>query len=143
MSDALRSDFERLGFPVLTGREPANAQRGLIEVYPHVALLKLLSRRYRLECKVTKVRKYWPQDDPKLRLQRLLACWKDVLAALSSAFEGISLELPSPDSVRSLSWLKRYEDALDALVSAWVGTRFVQGRAEPCGDETAAIWIPA
>jgi hypothetical protein len=75
-------------------------------------------------------------------LQRLLACWSDVLGALSLAFGCIPLELPDADSVRSLSWLKRYEDALDVLVGAWVGTRFVEGKAEPCGDDTAAIWIP-
>ncbi|MDW7774366.1 MAG: hypothetical protein SCH71_15885 [Desulfobulbaceae bacterium] len=40
------------------------------------------------------------------------------------------------------SYLKRYEDALDALVCAWVGVKFLEGETQPLGDETAAIWCP-
>ena len=42
----------------------------------------------------------------------------------------------------TLSTLKRYEDGLDALVSAWVGTQFLAGDATPYGDSTAAVWTP-
>ena len=38
--------------------------------------------------------------------------------------------------------LKPIEDALDAIVCAWVGHRFKIGQAESLGDETAAIWTP-
>jgi hypothetical protein len=38
--------------------------------------------------------------------------------------------------------LKRYEDALDALISAWVGVEFINGRAIPYGDDAAAVWVP-
>jgi predicted RNase H-like nuclease len=41
-----------------------------------------------------------------------------------------------------LSRFKTYEDALDALVSAWVGMKYLEGNATPYGDSTAAIWIP-
>ena len=44
--------------------------------------------------------------------------------------------------LKSISFLKRYEDALDALVCAWVGTRYVEGHADHYGDDDAAIWIP-
>ena len=40
-----------------------------------------------------------------------------------------------------LAALKRWEDAVDALVAAWVGIRYLEGTAEPYGDATAAIWI--
>ena len=53
-----------------------------------------------------------------------------------------SLALPTPAAVPSLSSLKRYEDALDALVCGWVAAQFVQGNAMPYGDATAAVWVP-
>jgi predicted RNase H-like nuclease len=42
----------------------------------------------------------------------------------------------------SASGLKRYEDALDALVCAWVGAKYLLGEAVAYGDGTAAIWVP-
>ncbi len=36
------------------------------------------------------------------------------------------------------SEMKRYEDALDAIVCAWVGIEFLRECAYPLGDETAA-----
>jgi hypothetical protein len=38
--------------------------------------------------------------------------------------------------------IKRHEDALDALVSAWVATEFLGGRARAYGDADVAIWTP-
>ena len=52
------------------------------------------------------------------------------------------LELPEPVAVKSLAALKRYEDALDALVCAWVGVEYLGGRTLPLGDGDAAIWCP-
>ena len=37
---------------------------------------------------------------------------------------------------------KVYEDGLDAVVCAWVGSEYVEARAEPFGDAKAAIWVP-
>jgi hypothetical protein len=31
---------------------------------------------------------------------------------------------------------------VDAIVCAWVGIAVLEGRAEPFGDDDAAIWIP-
>jgi predicted RNase H-like nuclease len=45
--------------------------------------------------------------------------------------------------VNSFSALKRYEDALDALICGWVGVEYLAGRAVPLGNEDAAIWCPA
>ena len=38
--------------------------------------------------------------------------------------------------------MKAFEDALDAIVCAWVAICVLEGRAEPYGDEESAIWIP-
>jgi predicted RNase H-like nuclease len=42
----------------------------------------------------------------------------------------------------SLSELKRYEDALDAVVCCWVGMEYIARSARPYGDGLAAIWCP-
>ncbi len=47
--------------------------------------------------------------------------------------------LPGP---RPFARLKRYEDALDALVRAWVGIEYLAGRTRAFGDADAAIWTP-
>jgi predicted RNase H-like nuclease len=38
--------------------------------------------------------------------------------------------------------MKPIEDKIDALVCAWVGIQVLDGKAEPIGDESAAIWLP-
>ncbi len=65
--------------------------------------------------------------------------WLVIRDALSAEIDGI--DLPIPDACTKAR-AKRHEDALDALVCAWVGARDVEGRATPYGDETAAIWCP-
>jgi predicted RNase H-like nuclease len=52
------------------------------------------------------------------------------------------LKLPEEGTVGSLARLKPYEDALDALVSAWIGLEYLAGRATALGDEQAAVWVP-
>ena len=37
---------------------------------------------------------------------------------------------------------KGYEDALDAVVCAWVGAEFIKERCEGYGDKVSCIWIP-
>jgi predicted RNase H-like nuclease len=73
---------------------------------------------------------------------RLLASFEWILAGPSTHIGDIPLVLPNPSEVRSLAEFKRYEDALDALVCAWVGMEYLAGRAVPYGDDQAAIWIP-
>ena len=55
---------------------------------------------------------------------------------------GIGLVLPSAEDLSSFSHLKRYEDTIDALICAWVGMKYLDGKAHAYGDETAAIWVP-
>jgi hypothetical protein len=51
---------------------------------------------------------------------------------------GITLEVPTTSEIAAL---KRFEDTLDALITCWVGVRYVAGRAVALGDDTAAIWL--
>ena len=37
--------------------------------------------------------------------------------------------------------LKEFEDTLDGVVCAWIGTQFLEGRCEAYGDSEAAIWV--
>jgi len=36
---------------------------------------------------------------------------------------------------------KPFEDKIDALVCAWVGTLYVEGNASPLGNDHSAIWV--
>jgi len=51
--------------------------------------------------------------------------------------------LSVPNDVRTGAELKRYEDGLDAPISAWVKVRYLKEAAVPLGDHTAAIWCPS
>lgn len=44
-------------------------------------------------------------------------------------------------STGTLAELKRHEDAMDALLCAWAGARYLAGRARAHGDDTAAVWV--
>jgi predicted RNase H-like nuclease len=127
----------------VAGTEAGGGGPFLLEVYPHPALLILLPAGYRVPYKVSKATKYWPEASPRERIERLLGLFEVILAALKREVAGIELGLPRPEAVRSRASLKRYEDALDALVSAWVGIQFLEDRAEAFGDGTAAIWCPS
>lgn len=114
----------------------------LIEVYPHVALLGLMQCDHRLPYKVGKARRYWPGASVAERRRRLLHGWQQVLERLAETIGDMRLPLPPVSEEGSLASLKRYEDALDGLVCAWVGVQYLEGRAVSLGDETAAIWAP-
>ena len=142
VSARLSDGFAEQGYPLATATTPAGAAPCLIEVYPHPALLALLRADYRVPYKVSKARKLWPGTTPAERREKLLEAFAAILAALGAEIRGIPMGLPEARQVTTSSRLKRYEDALDALVCAWVGSRYLQGMAKPYGDDTAAIWIP-
>jgi predicted RNase H-like nuclease len=116
----------------------------LVEVYPHPALLVLLNAPYRVPYKIAKAGRYWPDLSPAERRRKVVETWQEIRAALAMTISGPALPLPPLDTVEQLktSGLKRYEDALDALVCGWVGIQYLQGHCSPYGDETAAIWTP-
>lgn len=112
----------------------------MLEVYPHIALLQLLSAPCRLKYKTSKVRTYWPTRSPLQRRAELLNIWNEIQSALAARISGFCL---TPPATGTLASLKRYEDVLDAVICAWVGAAYLSGRAVPYGDERSAIWNAA
>jgi predicted RNase H-like nuclease len=134
----IRRDFESNGFMLATEtRRPPN-DRWLIEVHP--ALLRLCSAPCRLEYEVGKARSYWHGQAAPRHLKNLLEVWQQIWNALEVEVEMIGLPEPKSLPLFKGASLKRYEEALDALVCAWVRSCFLEGRVDaPYGDDTAAI----
>lgn len=131
------------GFSLGTTETKTGNPMQMLEVYPHPALLKLLNTDYRVPYKQSKHKKYWPDLDAQSRKSRLLDIYSQVLNALSDEIAAIPLSIPADMIGRPFSHFKRFEDALDALICAWVGIEYLNGKATAYGDETAAIWVPS
>ena len=143
IADLLRADFAALGCPLHTSGSD-QADPALIECYPHVALLALLHRNYRVPYKVSRSGQYW-KDEPlsrKKRIERLLDQFQDIKAGLEAHISGIPDFIPEPSEVTTLASLKPVEDMLDGLICAWIGIEHLEGRTVGLGDHTAAIWVP-
>ena len=144
MADQLRDDFAALGVPLHTnGRDQAFP--ALIECYPHVALLALLTRNYRVPYKVSRSGQYWKAEQLSRseRIERLLEQFQAIKEGLDQHIKGIPDFIPDPCEVTSLASLKSVEDRLDGLICAWIGIEHLEGRTVGLGDDTAAIWVPA
>ncbi|WP_193368034.1 DUF429 domain-containing protein [Pelagibius marinus] len=139
LSDRLREDFHRAGFPL---RTTTMAVPGLIEVYPHPALVELAGAPARLPYKSAKVRKYWPSNSPTERRARLLHQWEEIVGLLEGEIAGVTAALPKLEPGAAGWQLKAYEDSIDAVICVWVGICALEGRAVPFGDADSAIWIP-
>nr|WP_183830577.1 DUF429 domain-containing protein [Rhizobium cellulosilyticum] len=96
----------------------------------------------RLPYKHGKAGKYWPDDTPAGRRQRLLEVWTQIVGLLDVRIEGVAAALPMPPLDCRGYEMKAFEDMLDAAVCSWVGTCVLDGRARPYGDMKSAIWIP-
>lgn len=74
----------------------------------------------------------------------MLQEYQQIKAKLQEAMGPFELPLPAlhASTELKLATLKRYEDAIDALICCWVGTLYAEGRARPLGDDTGAIWCP-
>jgi len=136
MAAALRDGFSALGVPLRTNVGAGVATPALLEVYPHTALLALTGSDYRVEYKASKTRTYWPGESLDARQGLLAEVWRKVLSRLEAHLE-TGLSLPGP---RPFARLKRYEDALDALICAWVGIEYLAGRTRAFGNADSAIW---
>ena len=116
----------------------------MIEWYPHVALLALLKRDYRVPYEVSRFAKYWKAE--KLtrseRIERLLEQFQAIKTGLNKHISGIPDFIPAPYEVSTLASLKPVEDMLDGLICAWIGIEHLEGRTVGLGDDTAAIWVP-
>lgn len=142
LGEEMTEALTELGYPVATSNCLSGTLNRTIEVYPHPALLALLGLEYRLAYKVSKSRRFWPHASVAERVENLLAQFSRIYAALASELGAPGFSLPPAHAVGTLASLKRYEDALDALISAWVGVEYLNGRATPHGDSTAAVWVP-
>lgn len=146
MGQNLTRQFNDLGFAVATTATAPGTTNVIAEVYPHPALLSLLNESYRLKYKISHARSYWRDEamTPAKRRHCIVDEWRRIYDELARSISPIDIWLPSTTQVETMSTsrLKRYEDALDAVICAWVGVEYLAGRCSPYGDETAAIWIP-
>lgn len=134
--------FVAAGFRLITQQQQSPAPRSLIEVFPLAALVRLMELKVRPAYKVARMRRYWRELSRAERIDRLLQSWRGILEALGTQLSNLSIPVPERSLIRSAASLKPYEDAIDAVISAWVGARFLEGRAQRFGDAEAAIWIP-
>lgn len=139
ISDDLRSAFEKLGYPLHT---TDISGLGVIEVYPHPALVELTAATERLKYKAAKTRAYWPTLSPLDRRQRLLEEWSKIIRLLDVRIAGVAHEFEGFQERTRGFELKATEDALDAVVCAWVAICALDGEAVPFGDKDSAIWVP-
>ncbi|MGE3509193.1 MAG: DUF429 domain-containing protein [Vicinamibacterales bacterium] len=138
----LTRQLQAAGYQLATQTFLSGTGPQFIEVYPHPALLALLGAAYRVPYKVQKSSRHWPGLSPRQRIDLLLREFVRIDQALRDQISGIPSILPAASDVPSLSSLKRFEDALDALVCGWIGIQVTRGRARPYGDDTAAVWVP-
>lgn len=138
ISDAFLRDALEAGFSL---RTVASDERdgALLEVYPHVALLALCDRPFRLPYKLARRRRYWPTLNPRDGREQIRREWAQILACLKTKID-LNLEIDCPG--KTLRQWKAWEDAIDAIVCCWVGLEWLAGRAIPYGDDDAAIWVP-
>jgi predicted RNase H-like nuclease len=137
-----KAQFEKCGFKLRTFGPATASDRSLIEVYPHAALVRLLHLSERLKYKVARSRKHWPGVSAGHRKEKLLESFRLIIHGLSAEISNLQSWLSMPSENETFASLKRFEDKLDAVICAWVGTQFLRGAAEAYGDDTAAIWIP-
>ena len=112
------------------------AGKSYLEVYPHTALLRLMKAEYRVPYKEGNRSKYWPNLSTIERNKELMNQWRQIVSALEKKVGPIHIPINDRAS------LKTVEDALDAIICAWVGYEYANDRAESLGDENAAIWTP-
>lgn len=138
----LSTDLADLGLPLATSSSEAAEGPCSVEVYPHPALLSLLGESYRVRYKVSRSTRYWPGSSVSDRIGLLVAEFGRIHHALSQRLGPLPVAWPIVNQFSTLAELKRHEDALDALVCAWVGSLVLASEAEPLGDESAAVWVP-
>lgn len=139
ISDDIKLEFQAAGYGLCTS---SAADGGLIEVYPHPALLHLMAAPIRLPYKMSKTLTYWPNADKIERRRLLLQQWHSIVKRLETQISGVQAVLPQIDAKASGIQLKAYEDTLDAIICAWIGICALEGRAKAYGDDVSAIWVP-
>ena len=143
LSAKLRQDLEGHGYDLAVGGNPSAMK--MIEVYPHPAIVALLSLDRRLPYKVDRRGRYWREESLTTteKKRRLIKAFRRIHIGLAREIDGLPDFLPSVPYPGTYNSLKRCEDKIDALVCAWVGARYLEGRAMAFGDRrTNAIWVP-
>jgi predicted RNase H-like nuclease len=139
ISDDLREGFENAGYPLLT---KSITSVGIIEVYPHPALVELANASKRLPYKASRINTYWPSATPRQRRSRLFRQWRKIVALLEDEITEVKIGLPRLSLDVNSAEIKAYEDTLDAIICGWVAICALEGRATSFGDAISAIWIP-
>jgi predicted RNase H-like nuclease len=138
ISDHLRHGFSEAGYDLCI-REIT--MPGLIEVYPHPALVELCDEPKRLPYKVAKIRSYWPKLSPKHRRSLLEGEWSAIGTVLEAYLPGSESFCTGFDL--SPAQLKAQEDMIDAIICCICAIRALDGGAQPlAGDDNSAIWVP-
>lgn len=127
---------------------PAPDGRWFFETYPHAAIIEMMQLSRRLPYKVGKRGSFWPYAPAETRW-RWAAVQLDVLrAGLDQVIEGVATAVPSAQELLAATEkrrgpiLKGVEDALDAVVCAWVAHELQAGRTQAFGDADGAILLP-
>ncbi|MDZ7292913.1 MAG: DUF429 domain-containing protein [candidate division KSB1 bacterium] len=130
---------------ILPNKSKAQNSHVFFETYPHPAIIELLGLEERLKYKVSKLQKYWPELDHEARRVAVARELDRLRTALAKRITNVRKWLPPARfflNVRRTAWLKNYENAIDAIICAWIGCQFVYGRCSSYGDAASAIWLP-
>ena len=139
ISDELRAGFASLGYRLHT---TDLVGRGIIEVYPHPALVELAGASVRMPYKVSRARLYWPEASVEERKRKLLEQWRKIVTLLDRELGGAADLLRPPQASASGVELKTFEDTLDAAICAWIAACALDGRCRAYGDDVSAVWAP-
>lgn len=151
VSATLFQQLSELGYYWMNETEhlcPRRQKRYFIETYPHPVIVEMLGLDKRLPYKVAKRQKYWPDSKPNERWWNIASELDRLRDALASRINGVEDKIPMASGLLDCApksrgaVLKGVEDALDALVCAFVGCEFLAGCATPFGDRESTIWIP-
>ena len=123
VSDQFTEDCSRRGYRLLTAPDQ---KKGLIEVYPHTALIELLKAEKRLPYKIGRISKYWPEADKITRRKNLIKTWAKIIDALEEKILGVKAKMLLPDP-NSETWkFKVFEDGLDSIICCLVGVNYME-----------------
>lgn len=147
ISKILFEQMSAAGYVLKTNdeRPVSKRKRYFIETYPHPAIIELLQLRQRLAYKTSRSTQYWPEFAPQERRAALANNLNKLREGLAREIANVKEFIPNAHALlkyEKLSALKGMEDALDAVVCAWVGAQFWRGNANAYGDDVAAIWVP-
>lgn len=93
IGERLSAAFRCAGYPLATSDQRSGETPRLVEVYPHPALLSFLGRDRRVPYKVSKAKRYWPDESRTGRIEKLLSEFAAIRDAAASAFD-FRLQLP-------------------------------------------------